>query len=155
MAERNRDQVMLGAFMACNQVNDPDVWNDGLPGFGYVTWMNPAIGVRTPMSRQDYLDMREAYFPQYVKSRAAVLTPEKKVHRNSDNVSLGLSGKEGDPALHRSGTVIVSTTTLDHIPIEITLHYAGGGYGMPPLIQPAELYPVMDKLMAQQIALNP
>jgi hypothetical protein len=155
MAERNGDQILLGAFMACNQVNDPDAWNDGLPGFGTVTWLNPAIGEKTAMSRQDYLDMRESYFPQYAKGRAPGLTADKKVHRNGDNVSLGLTGKEGDPSLHREGTVIVSTTTLDHIPIEITLHYTGGGYGAPPLLKPADLYPVMDTLMAQQISLNP
>jgi hypothetical protein len=155
MAERNNDQVLLGAFMACDAVNDPGVWNEGLPGFGLVTWLNPSIGPRTAMSRQDYLDMRESYFMQYVKARAVTLTPDKKVHRNGDNVSLGLTGREGDPVLRRSGTVIVSTTTLDHIPVEVTLHYSGGGYGAAPLPLPAELYPVMDKLMAQQIALNP
>ncbi len=152
-AERNDDQVMLAAFMACSGLNDPDSWSNGLPDSGYITWLNPAVGRTTPMSRQDYLDMREAHFKHYAENRALSLTPDKKLHRTADNVSLGLTGKEGDVGLSRQGTMVISTTTVGHVPLEITLHYVTDDFeAVPPTIE--ELYAEMDKLVAQQIALN-
>ncbi len=86
--ERNHDQVLLGVFMACDSIMSPDGWMDGMPNSGFVTWMNPSVGENTAMSRQDYLDMREASFPQYTKSRVLGSAPDKTVHRNPYNVSL-------------------------------------------------------------------
>ena len=149
LAEKLRDQVLMAVFMNCNGFTSPDDWTNGMPDAGFFTWMNPAIGPVTTMSRQDYLDMREVSFPQYVKNRETDSRLDKAVHRNGDNVSLGLTrgGQKGD--MEDRSTTVLSTTTVRNVPIEATLHYAGD---MPPSTK--EVYPIMDKLMEQQIALN-
>jgi hypothetical protein len=153
--EKRHDQVLLGVFMACDGIMSPEDWLNGMPDAGFVTWLNPSIGETTPMNRQDYLDMREASFPQYAKSRALGLALDKAVHRNAYNVSLGVSDEQPavDGIRHKS-TNVLSTTILRHIPVEVTLHYTGDIYaGKAPLEFP-EAYAAMDKLMAQQISLN-
>ena len=149
MAEKRRDQVLLAVFMNCTGISSPDDWSDGMPDAGFITWLNPSIGETTPMNRQDYLDMREASFPQYAKTREAGLTPDKAVHRNADNVSLGMTVGEQEHGLRDNSITVISTTVLQHMPVEITLHYAGD---TPPKLK--DVYAMMDKLMAQQIALN-
>ncbi len=145
-------QFLLAVFMDCNDLANSTGWDspDGtLPNVGLVTWMNPAIGETTPLNRQDYLDMREASFLQYAANSADGLVPDKTVHRSENSVSLGMTGTVGSQTPQIKSTAMISTTALRHIPIEVTLRYTGTA---PPALD--KVYPLMDKFMAQQIALN-
>lgn len=148
-AERRGDQVMMAAFMDCNNISSPDAWYDAMPNMGFVTWMNPAVGARTDMSRADYLDMREASFIAYAKAAAPGFAVEKKVHRDANTVAVGMTSPEKRPPPERRGTNVLATTLVDQVPIEITVHYDGK-----PAPTASAIYALMDKLMAQQIALN-
>jgi hypothetical protein len=156
IVERNGDQSVLGVFMGCDQVGDSSAWENGMPTFGFVTWLNPFIGRTIKMSRGDYLDMREAFFHDYAKMKAGfAMAADGKVHRNADNVSLHLTGNEGLAGMQRKGAIVIATTTVKHVPLEFTLHYAAqGDLGQVPPPPASELYALMDKLVAQQIALN-
>jgi hypothetical protein len=149
---QNSGQVLLAVFMDCNDMANNKGWSDPdglLPNVGLITWLNPAIGETTSMSRQDYLDMREVSFLQYAANSAGGLLIDKNVHRTTDNVSVGMSGTVGSQIPKVKMTGIVATTTLNHVPIEISLRYTGE---KPPTLD--KIYPLVDKFMAQQVALN-
>lgn len=153
MVRRKGGQQLLAVFMPCNDTVNAQslsMSESGLPGVGMVTWMNPSIGDATALSRQDYLDMREASFLQYVENNADGMTVDKAVRRTADGVSLGMTGEKGASSQKIKSTAILATTALRQVPIEVSLHYTGAA--PPPLEQ---IYPLMDKFMQQQVTLNP
>ncbi|MFH1157434.1 MAG: hypothetical protein V1721_00895 [Pseudomonadota bacterium] len=154
LIQKKGDQVLLAVFADCNSLANYGGTvglSEILFNTGVVTWMNPSIGESTPMSRQDYLDMREASFRQYAENGAGGLgiRLDENTHRTESNVSLGMSGEVVTPFEKFNSTGVLATTTLRHIPIEVMLRFTRKD---PPPIE--SLYPLMDKFMAQQIALN-
>jgi hypothetical protein len=150
--EKKGGQVLLAVFMDCNDMANGRGWSDPdglLPNVGLVTWMNPSIGDLTSMSRQDYLDMREASFLQYAQGSAGDLLLDKTVRRTENGVSVGMSGEIKGHVPKVKTTGIIATTVLRQVPIEVTLRYTGSA---PPALD--RLYPLMDKFMEQQVALN-
>jgi len=154
LIQKKGDQVLLAVFADCN-----DLANYGgtidiseiLFNTGVITWMNPSIGESTTMSRQDYLDMREVSFRQYAEDGADGLgiLLEENTHRTESNVSLGMTGKVDMITGKFDSTGVLATTTIRQIPIEVMIRYTRKN---PPSVE--ILYPMMDKFMAQQIALN-
>lgn len=152
MVTKKSDQVLLAIFSACDSLanlgNSFVVKNPTL-NVGTVSWLNPSIGERTGLSRQDYLDMREASFHQYVGNSANGLHLDTAVHRTDKNVSLGMTG-ELDIKFEKFKTAAVLTTTsIRQVPIEVMIRYTGDK-----LTSLDNIYPLMDKFIAQQIALN-
>ena len=155
LVERHGDQVLLGVFMQCDNITSPQSWQDGMPNVGFITWMNPAIGETSTMSRADYLDMREASFPKYAKGRDIGSKPDKAVHRNEKDVSLAFTDEgPGQDGTKKKSTSIVAATLIKHIPIEITLHLTGDAAANKEAPKFPEAYAMIDELIAQQITLN-
>ncbi|MDE2336520.1 MAG: hypothetical protein KGL10_04350 [Alphaproteobacteria bacterium] len=154
VAGRTHDQILLAAFMRCNQIDGTGNWEKGAPDYGIVTWLDPAIGATTKMSRRDYLDMREASFRAYAGTRFPHLTAPPAAHRTADDVSVVLTGMEpgpgGDPGIANPSAVVIATTLLRHVPVEFTLHYAGAHAP-----DAAALSNMADTLAKQLILLNP
>lgn len=147
--EGDGQQIMLGAFMDCGNISSPDAWTEGMPDTGVIAWLNPAVGETTPMSRADYLDMREATFLSHARTLAGGMTVDKKLHRTENNVAVGMSSAAKNPPPEHRGTNILVTTVLNHVPIEVTFHYNGN-----PAPAAAAFYGKIDTFVAQQIALN-
>lgn len=148
-SERRGDQVMIAAFTSCDDLGNLQAWQEGVPTAGAITWLNPSVGETTSMTRQDYLDMREASFPEYARTTSFVGIPDKQVHRTKDSVSLASVMNQPHEHPPRKSTNVIATTTLRNIPVEIVLHYAGDDV---PSI--SEAYPLMDKLVEQNVILN-
>ncbi len=151
-AEQNNDQVLLAGFMDCGQIDGVASWGEKTPDYGIVTWLDPAIGATTKMSREDYLDMREASFRNYAQTRFPGLKAEN-VHRTADAVAVILTGnlmKPGDdPGVKHQAAAIIATTTLRHVPVEFTLYY--GGKNVP---DKEALANIADTFARQMILLN-
>ena len=154
LIQKKGDQALLAVFADCNSLANyggtVDI-SEILFNTGVVTWMNPSIGETTAMSRQDYLDMREVSFRQYAEDGAGDLgiLLEENTHRTESNVSLGMTGKVNMTKGKFDSTGVLATTTIRNIPIEVMLRYTRKN---PPSIE--NIYLIMDKFMAQQIALN-
>ena len=154
LIQKKGDQVLLAVFADCNNLANYGgtvSLSEILFNTGVVTWLNPSIGESTPMSRQDYLDMREASFRQYAEKGAGGLgiLLDEHTHRTESNVSLGMTGMVKMQFEEKDSSGVLATTTIKHIPIEVMLRYTRND---PPSIE--SLYTMMDKFMAQQIALN-
>lgn len=155
VVDRVGGQVLLAVFAGCDALANlgykPGPGDDNTPPLntGTVTWMNPSIGATTTLTRPDYLDMREASFLQYAGNAAAGLFLDENVHRTENNVSLGLSVEKIPQSKMVKKAAVLATTTLRHIPIEVVIHYAREA----PMTM-EDYYPLMDKFIAQQIALN-
>lgn len=154
LIQKKGEQVLLAVFADCNSLANYGgtvSTSEILFNTGIVTWMNPSIGETTSMSRHDYLDMREASFRQYAENGAGGLgiILDENTHRTESNVSLGMTGEVAMQMGKVDSTGILATTTIRRIPIEVMIRYTRKD---PPSIE--SLYPMMDKFMAQQIALN-
>ena len=142
-------QVELATFIDCGRYEGDD---EMPPVTGTISWMNPAIGETTAMSRPEYLDMREPSFRQYTEGSAAYdsnLKMDDKPRRSKNGISLGLAGEIHTDYDKLKGTTVIATTTIRHIPVEIIIRYAGE---RAPSLERA--YSLIDKFMAQQITLN-
>lgn len=142
--EKNRDEMVLAVFMPCDNVSAMDT-PDGQTDLGFIAW-NAQTGDSTRLNRQDYLDMREASFPQYARSRDLGSRPDKTVHRTPYDVALGFIDEEEG----RKSIVVIATTTLRHVPVEITVRYANNAK----VGTFQQAYAGMDKIIEQQIKLN-
>ncbi len=152
-AEQNNDQVLLAGFMDCGQIDGVVSWKEGMPNYGIVTWLDPAIGAKTKMSREHYLDMREASFRNYAQTRFPGLKAEN-VHRTANDVAVILTGNaqspSGDPGVAHPAAAVVATTTLRHVPVEFTLYYTGQY-----VPDKAALANIADTFARQMVRLNP
>jgi hypothetical protein len=142
--EKNQDEMVLAVFMPCDNVSALDT-PDGQTDLGFIAW-NAQAGDSTRLNRQDYLDMREASFPQYAKSRNLGTASDKAVHRTPYDVALALTDEEGG----RKSIVVIATTTLRHVPVEITVRYANNEK----VSNFQQAYAEMDKIIEEQIKLN-
>ena len=154
LIQKTGEQVLLAVFADCNSLANYGgkvSLSEILFNTGVVTWLNPSIGESTSMSRHDYLDMREASFRQYAEKGAGGLgiQLDEHTHRTESNVSLGMTGMVKMQFEEKKSSSVLATTTIRHIPIEVVLRYTRKD---PPSIE--SLYSMMDKFMAQQIALN-
>jgi hypothetical protein len=142
---QDRGQQLLAVFIDCANISDPSTWIDGAPAYGFISWLNPSVGATVNMSRQDYLDMREASLAEYAAARAGTFTPAVVPHRTAHNASIGLMGMEGVPGLEHKAVVIIATTLLRQVPIEMTVHSSASM---------GEAYAAMDKAMEKEIQFN-
>lgn len=143
--ERNNDEMVLAVFMPCSNVSVLDTPDGSGVDIGFIAW-NAQTGDHTRLNRQDYLDMREASFPSYTKTRGLGTTLDRKVHRTHNDVALALSDVEDG----KKSIVVMATTTLRHVPVEITLRYADNSK----INTFALAYAEMDRIIDQQIKLN-
>lgn len=146
LVKKEGGQTMLAVFMSCDAISDAGIsLPEGvLPGAVVISWLNPMIGEETDLSRQDYLDMREASFVQYMGDHAGGLAAEAAARRTANAVAQGLTGEEKGTKI----SIVRATTTLRQAPIEVTFRYASD----PPALD--NVYPLVEKFIAQQIALN-
>jgi len=142
--EKNQDEMVLAVFMPCDNVSAMDT-PDGQTDLGFIAW-NAQTGDSTRLNRQDYLDMREASFPAYARSRNLGSAVDKAVHRTPYDVALALTDEENG----RKSIVVIATTTLRHVPVEITVRYADNEK----MNNFQQAYAEMDKIIEQQIKLN-
>ena len=154
LIQKTGEQVLLAVFADCNSLANYGgtvSLSEILFNTGVITWLNPSIGESTSMSRQDYLDMREASFRQYAEKGAVGLgiRLDDNMHRTGSNVSLGMTGMVKIKSEEKESSSVLATTTIRRIPIEVMLRYTRKN---PPSVE--NLYIMMDKFMAQQIALN-
>jgi hypothetical protein len=154
VVERNDDQVLLAVFADCNDLasmKGSSGTHDIPLNAGIISWMNPSVGETTELSREEYLDMREASFRQYVEN----LPPARYAHldaqprRTENSVAMGFSRSIKIESGDALSDAVVATSSLRHIPIEVTIRSTGTS----PLPL-AQMHEQMDKFMAQQIALN-
>lgn len=145
-------QVLLAVFADCNSLmNAGTLSGANSPQYnaGTISWMNPLIGETTSLNRTDYLDMREASFQQYALNDIAGFQPDQMVHRTENNVSLGLSGELDVNFQKFKSTVVLSTTSIRNIPLQVMFRTSGEK-----MMQLENIYPLMDKFITQQITLN-
>jgi len=154
--EKRGDQAFLAAFSDCNAIA-------GLGGAdgaettarfnsGFIAWANPMIGPETPLDLQKYLDMRSESFDTYARtsiSRAEGFKVDKKPRRTASGVAITMTGDIMADGVRQKGITLLAATSLRHIPLEITLNYGGKN-----VLSADTLYRIVDKFMAQQIALN-
>lgn len=153
--QKKKDQILLAVFGDCTSVaqlgNAADL--DALKmNAGYITWMYQSVGETTGMNLADYLDMRESAFKPYIETSQIFLPGFKMdgaVHRVSNNVAQAMSGQIKTEWETLNGAAVVATTSVRNTPIEITIRYTGKE-----IPSPAERYALIDKMVAQEIALN-
>ncbi len=165
--------VLLGIFAPCDGIANIGNAASGsaVMTAGTITWLNPSIGEKTKLERHDYLDMREASFKDDVR-RAVTLENNIKIREAGENdpkpadiedFDFDTGVKRTDAGLwlgyvheihfadEKIETVSVSgTTSLRHFPIEVNVHINSkqDGYDL------TQTHELMDKFMAQQVALN-
>ena len=126
LIQKTGEQVLLAVFADCNSLANYGgtvSLSEILFNTGVITWLNPSIGESTSMSRQDYLDMREASFRQYAEKGAGGLgiLLDEHTHRTESNVSLGMTGSVKMQFEEKESSSVLATTTIRHIPIEVML----------------------------------
>lgn len=146
------NRVLLAVFVDC--IGLANLGGEASPddlqlNAGTVAWLNPTIGETTTLPRPDYLDMREASFRQYAAALAPGLKLDERPRRTETSVLIGMSGEVKIDYQLRKVSGVLATTSLHDVPLEVMLSYTD--IKAPPLEQ---LRPLMDKLMAQQVALN-
>ena len=65
-----REYQILAAFANCLEIVNLGGQGGGIQNGGYISWYNPAIGDKTALSRQDYLDSLEPTFFEHVGKKA-------------------------------------------------------------------------------------
>ena len=153
IVEQDGDQALLAVFVDCtNLANLGGKFGatDLQLNAGTISWMNPAIGAVTPLGRKDYLDTRAATFQNDAAADApSSFHPEDKIHRTDSNVSLGLTGTVRGEFQDLPSAAVVAATSVQHVPLQIMIRTTGKD-----LKSLENIYPLMDKLTAQEIALN-
>lgn len=142
--------VVMAAFTDCYDAKN--ISPESVPAdLGVIKWMNPAIGEKSGMKMEDYLDMRQSALEQEVKSGM----PDADVdpaHRENlfTSVTFTAQEKTDDGVKHLTG--IVATTLVRDLPLDIEItHNAVGMAGK----TKAQMLALTDKFVAQQAALNP
>lgn len=150
-------QTLVAVFADCMQIAgigkiSADGESKGLGDVGLVTWLNER-GERAGMDREAYLDLREGTMQNYTRAGlAGYLNPviDTDGRRTADGVSLGFTA-ETEISYQKYKTVGVSgATLLRGFPVDFTMTHTA----KKPAKDKEELYDLMDKFLAQQVALN-
>jgi hypothetical protein len=153
MKKKSR-QSLVAVFADCLQI--AGIGQGGgeidLADLGLITWLNHH-GETFPAGREAYLDLRATNLHQSTQAGLAGYTNpviDENVHRTANGVTLGFVG-DIEIAYQKMKTVgITGTTTLRNFPVEILLTQTA----KEPRQTQQELQTIMDKLLAQQVALN-
>jgi hypothetical protein len=147
-------QTLIAVFADCMQIAGigKSVEGNDLGDVGLVTWLNEK-GEKSPVDRATYLDYREDTLPNYTRAGlAGYLRPviDEDVNRTADGVSLAFTA-ETEISYQVFKTVgITGATLIRQFPIDFLITHTA----KKPKKDKEELYKLMDKFLAQQIALN-
>lgn len=150
-------QTLVAVFADCMQIAGIGKVNaagesSGMTDVGLVTWLNEK-GERAGMDRETYLDAREMTMQNYTRAGlAGYLNPmiDTEGRRTPDGVSLGFTA-ETEISYQKYKTVGVTGATLIRgFPIDFMMTHTAKR----PTKEKQELYDLMDKFLAQQVALN-
>lgn len=150
----NSKQTLVAAFADCSQIASIGKGSSGndLGDVGLVTWLNEK-GEKIPTDTQTYFDAREATLPNHTRAGlAGYLKPQldEPARRTENGISLGFTA-ETEIAYQVFKTVgVTSVSVLKGFPIDFMMTHTA----KKPEKDMQELYKLMDKFLAQQVALN-
>lgn len=149
----NSKQTLVAAFADCMQIAAIGKGADGndMGDIGIVTWLNDK-GEKADVDMASYLDMREATLPNHTRAGlAGYLKPQLDELRRSENGVMQGFNAETEIAYQTFKTIgVTSATLLKGFPIDFMMTHTA----KKPEKDLEELYVLMDKFLAQQVALN-
>jgi hypothetical protein len=147
-------QTLVAVFADCLQIAaiGKDVEGNDLGDVGLVTWLNEH-GEKAPVGRDIYLDMRADTLPNHTRAGlAGYLRPviDDQARRTPDGVSLAFTA-ETEIAYQTFRTVgITGAALIRQFPVDFMITHTA----KTPQKDKKELYELMDRFLAQQMALN-
>jgi len=147
-------QSLVAVFADCLQIAGigKGVEGNDLGDVGLVTWLNEK-GEKAPVDRETYLDYREDTLPNYTRAGlAGYLRPliDEDVRRSPAGVALAFTA-ETEISYQTFKTVgITGAALIRQFPVDFLITHTA----KQPKKDKEELYKLMDKFLAQQMALN-
>lgn len=159
-AMHKHGKVLMAVFADCLQAaglgvnKGPDA--AGLPPLmdvGMIFWMNPSFGETSPLSRADYLDMREATIERDIATHLKYyLSAETDTmpQRTPEAISLAYAAQSEVQYQKLYTAGVAGATLLRGLPVDVVITHTAPKADR----DETELYDLMEKFMAQQAALN-
>jgi len=147
-------QTLIAVFADCLQIAGIGKGIEGhdLGDLGLVTWLNEK-GEKVRLDRETYLDYREDTLPNYTRAGlAGYLRPliDEDVRRSPAGVALAFTA-ETEISYQTFTTVgITGAALIRQFPVDFLITHTA----RKPQKAKEDLYKLMDKFLAQQIALN-
>ena len=139
-----RGTQVLAVFANCLEiVNLGEKGSTGIQNGGWIGWLNPEVGDRTGMSRQDYLDMMEPSFAKRVGRDAETIRTETAVKGGLVHDDEFIDGL-------KKSTDVAATTEIGGIPLVFFVNFTRTSEPYP--LDTAYAY--MDKFVASAILKN-
>lgn len=147
-------QTLVAVFADCMQIAGIGKGAEGndLGDVGLVTWLNEK-GEKANVGLETYLDLRESTMPNHTRAGlAGYLRPviDEDVRRTPAGVSLAFTA-ESEISYQTFKTIgITGATLIRGYPVDFMITHTA----KQPQKEKQELYDLMEKMLAQQIALN-
>lgn len=147
---RKHKRQLMAVFADCMQIAG---FTGSMPrDAGMIFWMNPAVGETTALPTGDYLDMRESGLIPHVEETLKEFSEKKvdvKPRRAGNLVSVAYDADVKFDFETLESVGIDAATVIRGIPVDFTIRHAEKTAP-----KRDALYAQMEKLVAQQIALN-
>lgn len=160
-SERRGKEVFLATFSPCGDIANFGMGGTQLLTRGTINWANPKIGEKSALERQDYLDRREATLHRDVETDIRTIMSDPGAYkmdgspRRTDNGVLIAFSTDLDLNYEKyRARGVFATTTIRHYPIEVVMLYTEKGPQKDEEDAREKSYAMIDKFLAQQIALN-
>lgn len=151
-AAKKEGKMQLAIFAPCRDVANLGYDITGLMSIGGISWLHPLVGEKVS-SRGEYLAHMQGVFEKRVEKEAVgkyrAYQMEEAAHHTAQALSIGLSADIKTESATYKVADMIATTSIRNLPLEIILRK--GGEEQPDI---AALMPLIDTMVAQQIALN-
>jgi hypothetical protein len=156
-ASKSGKQTLVAAFADCEQLASLGPGSDpaSLVDMGMILWQNGRIGETTRMPLADYIRLRAESMPAEAGKLAAKAPAKPKIdkqaHATDQSAAIAYAATLdlGGQPYHAIG--VTAATLIRAVPVDVVLLHVAGGKKAPDM---KTLYPLADKFVAQQLALN-
>lgn len=138
-----KGEQILAAFANCLEIVNLGGQGGGIQNGGYISWYNPAIGDKTALSRQDYLDSLEPTFFEHVGKKA-------NTHRTPTALAAGMIDDKEFLDGQKKTTIVHATTEINGVPLIMAIAFTKTKEAYPL----DDAYAFMDKFVTAALFMN-